>query len=108
MTNHQYWIAAWGCAVSQNSRRNAEWAKDTTVRMQMLMTVSGSALRFHFSNLFGSEPAVITRASVSVAGEGSAMIPERCVPISFNGDERGVMSAGGSLVSDEIPFSFQS
>lgn len=107
MTNHQYWIAAWGCAVSQNSRRNAEWAKDTTVRMQMLMTVSGSALRFHFSNLFGSEPAVITRASVSVAGEGSAMIPERCVPISFNGDERGVMSAGGSLVSDEIPFSFQ-
>lgn len=103
---NEHWIAAWGCAISKTHRHCAEWIHDTTVRMQLRMSVPGSALRFHFSNLFGTEEAVITRASVSAAAEGSAMDPDRCMPITFAGRESGSMAPGAGLTSDEVDFSF--
>ncbi len=103
---NEHWIAAWGCAITKPVRRTAEWTRNTTVRMQMQMPVPGEALRFHFSNLFGDEEAVITRASVSGATEGSAMDPDRCMAITFDGNESGKMAAGGEIVSDAVDFPY--
>lgn len=101
----EHWIAAWGCAITKTPRRTAEWTHDTTVRMELKMTVPGSALRFHFSNLYGTEEAVITKATVGIA-HGMEMDDNRWVPITFEGDQSGRMAAGGDLTSDavELPF----
>ncbi|MBQ6947943.1 MAG: hypothetical protein IJN42_07835, partial [Clostridia bacterium] len=68
---NQRWIAAWGCPITRPTRRNAGFMKDVTLRMNFYMTVSGSALRFHFSNLFGDSDATISAATVSVSTDGS-------------------------------------
>ncbi len=104
---NEHWIAGWGCAITHPVRRCAEWTKDTTVRMQMQMTVPGSCLKFQFSNLFGKEAAVITRASVSVAKQAKehAIDPDRCVPITFDGgNESGRMAPGAFITSDPVEF----
>ncbi len=103
---NEHWIPVWGCGISKSQRRCAEWMHNTTVRMQLQMSVPGSALRFCFSNLYNSEESVITRATVSVAAEGSAMDQSRCVPITFGGGEQGKMAPGGKITSDEVLFSF--
>ncbi len=103
---NQHWIAAWGCPTTRPPRRNAQWMRDTTVRMNLYMTVSGTALRFHFSNLFGDEAAVITRASVSVCTGESSCDASRLTTITFDGKESVTMAAGGDVVSDEIDFAF--
>lgn len=104
---NEHWIAGWGCAITHPTRRCAEWIKDTTVRMQMQMTVPGSCLKFQFSNLFGEYEAVIARASVSVAKapKEHAIDIDRCVPVTFDGGKaEGHMAPGGFLTSDPVEF----
>ncbi len=100
------WVAAWGCPIAKPSRLTAEWIKDTTVRFNVFMTLSGSALRFHFSNLFSDYEAEITRATVSLSKGGGAIDKTRLKDITFSGKENGKMEANGNIVSDEIPFEF--
>ena len=104
---NQNWIAVWGCPISRPARHISEWMKDTTVRMGLFMTVSGKALRFHFSNLFGTEQAVITRATVSVMPKSRVVELSRMKEITFGGKESGVMAPGGGICSDEIDFAFE-
>lgn len=103
----QKWIAVWGCGINKLKRTTAEWAYNTTVRLQIKMTVPGTALRVHFSNLFGTEEAEISRASVGIAAEGSAMDENRWAPLTFKGSDSGKISAGEMLVSDEADLAFE-
>ena len=98
----QHWIAAWGCASTHPSRTCGQWIGDTTVRLQMRLTVPGTKLKFHFSNLYEKETAVIEKLSVSVATEGSAMDRERCRPITFRGDRQCLLPANTQVVSDPV------
>jgi hypothetical protein len=61
MENSQYtkWVACWGNAMSYTDRKEATYAKDLTLRYPLRMCFNGSALRFHFSNLTGTEPVTI-------------------------------------------------
>ena len=58
---NEHWIAGWGCPITHPVRDCAEWIKDTTIRLQMQMTVPGSCLKFQFSNIFGKEDVVISK-----------------------------------------------
>lgn len=104
---NEHWIAGWGCPITHPVRDCAEWIKDTTIRLQMQMTVPGSCLKFQFSNIFGKEDAVISKASVSVATEPRKTDIDltRLVPVTFDGGKaQGVIPAGGFLSSDPIEF----
>lgn len=101
------WIAAWGCPIAQPPRNIAEWVKDTTVRMNLFMTVSGSAVRLHFSNLFGQNAATITRATVAACRGGSDIDTARLAEVTFGGSTSGTMAPHGAITSDEIPFEFK-
>lgn len=103
---NKHWIAAWGCPIARPSRKETGWMKDVTVRFDILMTVSGSALRFHFSNLFGGETATITAATVAPRTDTRAVDVSRLSDITFGGDASGRMAPVGELTSDEIPFAF--
>ena len=100
------WITVWGNAIAKPTRRVAEWIKDTTLRQQMEMTVSGKAVKLHFSNLFGADSATITSATVALAGVDSAVKADTITTVTFDGKNSCTIEKGQGIVSDEIPFEF--
>lgn len=101
------WVAIWGCPIAKPARNVAQWICDTTVRFNFLTTVSGTAVKLHFSNLFGTHQASITKATVSVSKGERNIDEERLAEVTFLGKDSGTMAPGGDLSSDEIPFSFE-
>ena len=101
------WVAAWGCPIVHLKKSCAEWMRNTTIRFTVLPTVPGRAVRLHFSNRFGQEPATITRASIGKSAGEQEMDLSCCVPVTFGGAESGRMEPGGALVSDAAALSFE-
>ena len=89
------WVACWGNATSITDRREATYAKDLTLRYPIRTCFSGNKLRFHFSNLTGTEPVTISEAYVAKD------VP---TPITFGGRASTAIPAGEEILSDEIAF----
>lgn len=125
--NFSKWVACWGNATSITDRKEATYAKDLTLRYPIRACFSGNKLRFHFSNLTGTEPVTISEAYIakdaaqsingaqSAAGETGAApaknapvknAPTQDAPIAitFNGSASGTIPAGEEILSDEIAF----
>lgn len=105
MTDNTKWVSMWGNAMSIAEHRTETYSKNITLRYPVYAPFSGSALRFTFDNYCGTEPVTITRASVAITTDDRSIEPESSCSITFHGAEKGVLPAGGSLTSDEIPFS---
>lgn len=110
------WVACWGNATSITDRKVATYAKDLTLRYPIRACFSGNKLRFHFSNLTGTEPVTIseayvaksaqsavsaTNAAQSITAQSPAYIP---TPITFGNHTTATIPAGEEILSDEIPF----
>ncbi len=104
---NDHWIAAWGCASTHPSRMCGEWIHDTTVRMQMQMTVPGKGLKLHLSNFYDKQTAVIQRISVSVATEGNEMDDQRCKMVTFGGSLQCQIPYENTVISDPVDFSLR-
>ena len=102
------WVACWGNATSITDRKEATYAKDLTLRYPIRACFSGSKLRFHFSNLTGTEPVTISEANVAKAvhpTNGTAPASEYApCTITFGGKESATIPAGEEILSDEIAF----
>ena len=116
------WVACFGNATSISDRKEATYAKDLTLRYPIRMRFSGNKLRFHFSNLTGTDAVTISEACVALkshsAGNLAAESPAaenlsaenlseadyRPAPITFGGNAQGTIPAGKEILSDEIPF----
>jgi len=94
------WVACWGTATSISDRSETTYSKDLTLRYPVKICFSGSRLRFHFSNLTGTED--VTMNCVYAAKKGCDSYSP--VPVTFCGQSKGVISAGEEIVSDEIEF----
>ena len=94
------WVACWGNATSITDRKEAVYAKDLTLRYPARVVFSGSKLRFHFSNLTGTEEIKISKAFVALNGDDY-----KPVPITLNGGTEMHIPAGKEITSDEINFS---
>jgi len=93
---NQKWVAAWGTSPSIADVQPAQYAKDITLRYALKMSIRGTAVRLRFDNLFGSEPAQLTRVTVCSAAANET------VPVTFGKESTGLIPAGGSLTSDEL------
>ncbi|MCQ2592104.1 MAG: GDSL-type esterase/lipase family protein [Treponema sp.] len=87
------WVAVWGTATSITERKEAFYAKDITLRYPIRIGFCGNKLRFHFSNLTGTDPIKITKAFVSKN--------DTFTPILFNGTSSVIIGPGKALCSDE-------
>lgn len=103
MNSEKYtkWVAAWGNATSITDRKEAVYSKDITLRYPVRIFFSGNKLRFHFSNLTGTEPVTITKACVAKKQETEAYNP---IKITFCGNSSGTINPGKELCSDEIEY----
>ena len=100
------WVACWGNATSITDRKEATYAKDLTLRYPIRACFSGNKLRFHFSNLTGTEPVTISEAYVAKSAQSAeASGAYSPVAITFGGHTCGTIPAGEEILSDEIAFS---
>lgn len=120
------WVACWGNATSITDRKECTYAKDLTLRYPVRMCFPGSRLRFHFSNLTGTEDVTISEAYVvnrsrdadvdcadkdfrknagcdRAAGVDCDADGGRPQAITFSGKKQGTIPAGAEILSDEIP-----
>lgn len=96
------WVACWGNATSITDRKEAVYSKNLTLRYPIRIVFSGNKLRFHFSNLTGTEEVIITKAFVALANEDY-----KPVEITMNGSTKLSIPAGKEITSDEIVFSVE-
>lgn len=103
MTDSKYtkWVAAWGNATSISDRDISTYSKNLTLRYPVKMCFNGSKLRFHFSNLTGTETVKITKAFVA----DTRTSEYKNVPITSNDKTEIEIPAGKEVVSDEVEFS---
>lgn len=104
-TKYTKWVACWGNATSITDRKETTYAKDLTLRYPIKICFSGSKLRFHFSNLTGTEDVRISSATLfkenSEAEPVAITFSKNC---SDNRQESTIIPPGQEIVSDEIEF----
>ena len=101
-TGYTKWAACWGNATSIREQTECIYAKDLTLRYPLFMCFSGDRLRFHFSNLTGSEPVTL-QACVSGPSADEKFGMETA-DITYRGEKKIHILPGSETVSDEIPF----
>jgi len=79
----------------------------SSIRQFLRVSIPGEELRFHFSNIIGSEEMELKSVHVAKsAGQGTgSIIVDTDTEITFNGKSEVVIPAHGDIVSDDIPFS---
>ena len=97
------WVACWGNATSITDRNEAVYAKDLTLRYPIRVVFAGSKLRFHFSNLTGTEEVKIKKAFVALKNKND-YAP---VKITLAGKTDLHIPAGKEITSDEIGFAVE-
>lgn len=77
---------------------------NVTVRLNVHVTLGGSAVRIHLSNEFGTKPLRIGAATVGLQAEGATVVPGTLQKLTFNGGKSAaVIPAGGWIASDGLP-----
>ncbi|MCR4742006.1 MAG: lipase [Treponema sp.] len=103
MSQFSKWVAAWGNATSITDRKEATYAKDLTLRYPVKIVFNGDKLRFHFSNLTGTEDVKISRAFVAKCDE------EKYNPLEIllEGKAQLIIPAGKEILSDPVQVQIQ-
>ena len=98
------WVAGWGAATSYTLQNYAEYSKDVTFRYVIFPTIDGEAVRLHFSNRYGEEPATINKVYVAKSAGESAVDISTNVRVTFGGRDELTLEPGAEVVSDKIDF----
>jgi lysophospholipase L1-like esterase len=94
------WVTAWGSA---HRVLGEDLLTNATVRMIARVTIPGDAVRVRLSNVYGTEPMTVGRASVGRRERGGALIMGSARPLTFSGSPQVVIPPGGTVTSDPAP-----
>ncbi|MBR4163642.1 MAG: hypothetical protein IKR11_08980 [Solobacterium sp.] len=100
MGEYTKWVACWGNATSIRENTECMYAKDITLHYPIQMCFSGNKLRFHFSNITGTESVTFKACFMQFALEGKQRQLQH--PILLNGKEDITIEAGKQVVSDPV------
>ncbi len=91
------WVSTWGNAMSVSENRPESYAKDITLRYSVTSAFNGDSIRITLDNYCGTEPVVITKASVRIG--------EKCELLTFGPDRsyEAHIATAKNLVSNELP-----
>jgi lysophospholipase L1-like esterase len=96
------WFTAW--ATSHNARETAPSMSGRTVRMILVPSISGDALRVKLENTMGESPVVFSGASIGISGQGAAVRAGSIAKLTFAGKPDLELAAGQGAYSDAVPF----
>ena len=103
------WVATWGASQQIPEPQNALPAddlRDATVRQIFHLSIGGSALRVHLSNVFGSEALHVTSVHIArpISPSSSAIDAASDHPLTFAGSGDVTVPPGAEIVSDPLDF----
>lgn len=98
------WVATWAASpmAPSDTKQAAQGFGNQTVRNIVYTSVGGDALRVRLSNLFGTRPLTIGRASVGVVLDGARLVPGSDSPLTFGGRAAVTIPAGATVTSDPL------
>jgi lysophospholipase L1-like esterase len=98
------WVASWAASpmAASDSEQAEQGFGNRTIRDVIYTSVGGEALRVRLSNLFGTRPLTIGRASVGVVLEGGGLVPGSSRPLTFGGRAAVTIPAGAAVTSDPV------
>jgi lysophospholipase L1-like esterase len=91
------WAGTWSAAPG---KAGVAPAGGHSVRNVVHTSLGGSEARITLSNLYGTEPLRIGRASIAVAAGGAAALPGSVRPVLFDGRRSVTVPPGGHIVGD--------
>ncbi|WP_408007511.1 SGNH/GDSL hydrolase family protein [Pseudalkalibacillus sp. A8] len=100
------WVGAWSASMQAPfedgvSQRGFE---NQTIRFIIHPHTDGEKMRIRLSNTFGSEPLTIDKINVAVSKKGAEIIPGTNRKVTFGGDQKVTIPAGGKEFSDPMSF----
>ena len=103
------WIATWGASQQIPEPANAlppEDLRDATVRQIVHLSVGGTQLRVHISNVFGTAPLHVTSVHIArpLSPASPAIDPATDTPLAFARSSEVTLPPGAEIVSDPIDF----
>jgi lysophospholipase L1-like esterase len=96
------WIGTWATSPVAGEPGTPNGYPGLTIRNVIHASVGGSAARVRLSNLYGTKPLTVTRATVARAttGGGAEAVPGSLRTLSFDARRTVTIPAGGSVLSD--------
>jgi lysophospholipase L1-like esterase len=102
-----HWIGTWGSASIAKPNTASDFARATTLRQTVHISLGGSPVRVVFTNEFGTGPLTIGGANIAVPVAPGAINPASAMPLTFNGHSSFTIPAGAVAVSDDVALNVQ-
>lgn len=103
------WVGSWAASQQLVEPENAlptNSARDVTLRQIVHLSLSGTGLRLHLSNRFGTAPLHFTAVHIanSVAADSAKIVSGTDKALTFSGQLDVTVPAGADYVSDPVEF----
>lgn len=104
------WVATWATALQVAEPHNLPpepGLAGNSFRQIVQVSIGGSQLRLHLSNLFNETPTEILGVEIARAktpGASPETVPGSSVELTFGGSRSVTMATGGEAVSDPVKF----
>lgn len=105
-----HWVGTWATApmlVGNNNNPPSPGLANNSLRQILQVSIGGDVVRLKLSNLHGTDLVEIKGVELALAktsGSSSEVEEETTVALTFNGDSKVTMAAGGMAVSDPVDF----
>jgi lysophospholipase L1-like esterase len=105
-----HWVAAWEASSTQASTDAADCPAhtgltDQTVRDVLTAATGGDRVRIRLTNVFGTTPLHVGRATLALRGAGADTVPGTTRGVTFHGRRAVTIPAGERIVSDPVRLS---
>jgi lysophospholipase L1-like esterase len=94
------WLSAW--TVSQNTRQTMPDLSNSTVRMFVRPTISGTSVRIKLENTLGEMPVSFSSAFVGLADTGASVVAGTNKQLTFGGRADLALAPGAGAWSDPV------
>ena len=105
----QGWVASWGASQQVPEPQNelpSDDLRNATVRQIVHLSVGGSAVRVHVTNVFGTEALQFTSVHIArpLSSSSAAIDPATDHPLTFAGQPAATVPPGAEFVSDPVDY----
>ena len=103
------WVASWGASQQVPEPQNelpSDDLRNATVRQIVHLSVGGSAVRVHVTNVFGTEALQFTSVHIArpLSSSSAAIDPATDHPLTFAGQPAVTVPPGAEFVSDPVDY----
>src|SRR5689334_12092027 len=97
-----HWIGTWATAPQAVMPRRLETFHDETLRLIVHVSVGGTRVRIHLSNVYGEQPLEVREARIARRASGADIDPTADRALTFGGRASVTIPAHAGATSDAV------